>query len=116
MQLIRPVIWLSRNAGQDPESPVKDFRPANTAPVESTADIAVAIEAVEVSVTVEEEPDPKGSSAQGSALTSSDDKKEMESQTPLLPVSEDLPVDAAKAKLLHPSSVKTGKPGQPAAA
>lgn len=114
MQLMRPIIWMSRNAGQDPDSPVKDFRPANT------LDPAVVEQAPVVEVTLaaepEGDPDPKVSSVPGSASTSSDDENEKEPSIPSSPEPEEPHADAAKAKLLHPSSVKTGKPEQPVAA
>jgi hypothetical protein len=110
MQIMRPVIWLNRNAGENPDDAVRDFRPGNEAP-------ARAVDSV---VFVAEDGDTKGGASDPKASSviepaSGSPNGGAETETPSSP-SETLegPADAGKEKILHPSFMKPGNPEPPA--
>lgn len=109
MQLMRPVIWLSRIAGDKTNTDVRDFRPANEVkPVTSVETVIFSDASTEKGEAEKAEtPDPKGSSATEPASTSPKETPSSPSE-PSAP-----PVDVAKVKIQHPSSMTPGKQEPP---
>lgn len=117
MQIMRPVVFLNRIAGQVDDPSIRDFRPANELAAERVMTRATQQQ--------DETPDPKASSfVAASASVSDGDSNKNEtpgtetdpSQTSPSESLED-PVNAEKAKSLHPSGItRIGSVSPPAVA
>jgi len=111
MKFMRPIVFLSRTAGDGLETPeFRDFRPGNAAPT-IVEPVLVLTDRAEVV----EDPDPKASSVPESASASPDDESENEKKgsfptiPPASPLeSSETSAPAARVNLLHPST----KPGK----
>ena len=112
MRMMRPVIWLTRDGKSTGDENIKDFRPANL--IEQTEETVPESD---------EEADPKASSATERAPDSdsgtngsSTPGSEGSPETPPTNQSAnpETPASAVKAKLLHPSTTKSGKSEPPA--
>ncbi len=126
-KIIRPIIFMSRTAGEVADPAVRDFRPANapgTAPrtVEPVVESTPSVEAPQMTTSQQVEFDPKGSnsSATGSASSSASEnngdstpKDETSNPNSSSESSAD-PAAAEKAKLLLHPSTSLGKIKPPA--
>lgn len=112
MRMIKPIVFLSRTAGDNPDPEIRDFRPANDFTTRTVEAVSFAQE-----TNTKEEADPKApaSSATESASSSdsetSDDSTRQDETKSLNSSSESSvePAAVVKANLLRHPSTKSGK-------